>query len=130
MNYLYLRRILFSILIIILVPLAVNAQSSVKSISKNQTKNLPSKSGLNSKRTRSKGPKSPKNAKREQERNEKRLKKESAEYIEQSRKRAYDIQTPEVQARMRQNEKDIATRDKEKKKRAKLVTRKAGRRYT
>ena len=58
-------------------------------------------------------------AKKKQEKNEKKLKKEYAKSVERSRKRAYDIQSPEVQARMKQNQKDTALRDKEKKKNVK-----------
>ena len=73
------------------------------------------------KKVKVKEPRSVHKAKRKQEKNEKRLKKEYAESVKKSRKRAYDIQSPEVQERMKQNEKDTAIRDKEKKKNTKAL---------
>jgi hypothetical protein len=106
-----------------------NAQTSFKSSSKNPEKALFGKTVGKKGKFKVKEPRSVSKAKRKQEKNEKRLKKESAEYVKQSRKRAYDIQTSEVQARMKQNEKDTALRNKEKKKKAKSTTRKAGKKY-
>ena len=106
-----------------------NAQSSFKSSSKNPEKALFGKTFGRKEKSKIKEPRSVTKAKRKQEKNEKRLKKESAGYVKQSRKRAYDIQTPEVQSRMKQNEKDTAQRNKEKKKKAKSTTRKAARKY-
>jgi hypothetical protein len=106
-----------------------NAQSSFKSSSKNPEKELFGKTFGRKGKSKIKEPGSVSKAKRKQEKNEKRLKKESAEYVKQSRKRAYDIQTPEVQTRMKQNEKDTVQRNKEKKKKSKSTTRKAARKY-
>ena len=58
-------------------------------------------------------------AKKKQEANEKKLKKEYAKSVKESQKRSYEIQTPEVKARMKQNQKDTALRDKMKKKNVK-----------
>jgi hypothetical protein len=68
-------------------------------------------------------------AKKEQEANDRKLDKEYARIIKRSRERAIEIQTPEVQARMKQNKKDSAIRDKAKKKREKKSTKKGGKKY-
>jgi hypothetical protein len=128
MNYLYVRGFILYIFFAICVIGTSNAQSSFKSASKNPDKALFGKSA-GRKSPKNKDPRSVGKAKRKQEKNEKRLKKESAEYIKQSKKRAYDIQSPEVQARMKQNEKDTAQRNKEKKKKSKSSTRKAAKKY-
>jgi hypothetical protein len=129
MNYLYLRRFLLYVILVLSLVGTSNAQTSFKSRYKNPGKALFGKSTGGNKEVKVKEPGSVSKAKRKQEKNEKRLKKESAEYIEQSRQRAYDIQSPEVQARMKQNQKDTAQRDKEKKKKAKESTKKAGKKY-
>ena len=68
-------------------------------------------------------------AKREQARREEKLKKDYNNYVDDSKKRAFKIQTPEVQARMKQNQKDITTREKAKKKRTSATARKAGKKF-
>jgi hypothetical protein len=68
-------------------------------------------------------------AKKKQEANDQKLKKDYTESVKHSQKRTIDIQTPEVQARMKQNKKDSAIRDKVKKKKAKRSTKKAGKKY-
>jgi hypothetical protein len=68
-------------------------------------------------------------AKRKQEANDRKLKKDYEKSVRQSQKRTVDIQTPEVQARMKQNKKDYLVRDKEKKKKVKASTKRAGEKY-
>jgi long-subunit fatty acid transport protein len=76
-----------------------------------------------------KEPRSVLKAKKQQEANDKKLKKDYEKSIRQSQKRTIDIQTPEVQARMKQNKKDSAVRDKAKKKKVKTGTKKAAKKY-
>ena len=54
------------------------------------------------------------------------LKKNYDKSVKKSQKRTYEIQTPEVQARMKQNKKDYAARDKEKKKKVRASTKRQG----
>jgi hypothetical protein len=130
MNYLYLRRFLLLLFFTFLVIGTCSAQSSYKSNSKNPEKGLFGKTVGNKKKVRTKEPRTVHKAKREQEKNEKRLKKEYAQSVKRSRQRTYDIQSSEVQVRMKQNQKDTALRDKEKKKNAKASTKKGGKKYT
>jgi len=67
--------------------------------------------------------------KKEQQKKEEKLKKEYNNYVKDSRKRAFEIQTPEVQARMKQDRKNIADREKEREKRTNAATRKAAKKY-
>jgi hypothetical protein len=129
MNYLYLRGFILYIFFALCLAGTSNAQSSFKYKSKHSEKALFGKSTGNKKKSKTKDPGSVGKAKKKQEKNEKRLKKATADYVKQSRKRSYDIQSPEVQSRMKQNEKDTAQRDKDKKKKAKSTTRKAGKKY-
>ncbi|MEI6049403.1 MAG: hypothetical protein WCS03_10935 [Bacteroidota bacterium] len=67
--------------------------------------------------------------KREQEANDRKLKKEYKKFIERSKKRTFDIQTREVQARMKLDRKNSSAMNKAKKKKAKSDTKKAGKKY-
>jgi hypothetical protein len=130
MNYLYMRRSLILTFFIFFLLVTCSAQYSHKSSPKNPEKGLFGKSGGNTRKAKSKEPRSVLKATRKQEKNEKRLKKEYAQAVERSRKRTYDIQSPEVQARMKQDQKNTALRDKEKKKNIKTNSKKAGKKYT
>ena len=68
-------------------------------------------------------------AKKIQEARERRNKKNYAKSIENSRKRSIEMQSPDVQARMKQNDTNIALRDKEKAKRSKAASKKTGKKY-
>jgi hypothetical protein len=68
-------------------------------------------------------------AKKKQEANDRKLKRDYDKSIRRSQKRTIDIQTPEVQKRMKQNKKDFSARDKEKRKNVKAATRRAGKKY-
>ena len=129
MNYLYLRGFFVYIFLTLFFLGTSNAQSSFKSSSKNPEKALFGTTLGSKKKSNTREPRSVSKAKRKQEKKEKRLKKESAEYIEQSRQRAYDIQSSEVKERMKQNQKDTAIRDKEKKKKVRATTKTAGKKY-
>ena len=129
MNYLYLRRFLLFIFLTLFLLVTCNAQFSNKQSSKNPEKELFGKTGRKTRKSKSKEPRSVLKAERAQEKNEKRLKKEYAQSGERSRKRTYEIQSPEVQARMKQDQKDIALRDKEKKKNLKNGSKKAEKKY-
>ena len=50
-------------------------------------------------------------------------------YIKESKKRSYEIQTPEVQERMKANRKESDLRYKSKKKKISDQSKKAGRKY-
>jgi hypothetical protein len=67
-------------------------------------------------------------AKKQQESKQAKLKKDYDRSVINSRKRTYDIQTPEVKARMRRNEAAINARDNKKNKRNK-VSGKAAKKY-
>lgn len=69
------------------------------------------------------------NAKKKQEAKQKKLKKDYADSVKASRQRSYEIQSPEVKERMKQNEKDTVLREKAKKKRVNTVTKKASKKY-
>jgi len=96
---------------------------------KNPEKQLFGKSGSSRKGIKVKEPRSVLRAKKKQEANKRRLDKEYEKSVKQSQKRTVEIQTPEVQERMKQNKKDSALRDKEKKKKVKSGSKRAGKKY-
>jgi flagellar biosynthesis component FlhA len=74
-------------------------------------------------------PRKAKKAQKKQDKKEKQKKKDIKNDSKKTRKRAYEIQSPEVQARMKQNKKDAAARDKAKRKKDKAKTRSGARKY-
>jgi hypothetical protein len=68
-------------------------------------------------------------SKKKQERTKKNQKKDYEKAVKKSQKRTYEIQSPDVKARMKQNEKDIASRDKAKKKHVHKSSKKAAKKY-
>ncbi|HLN20439.1 MAG TPA: hypothetical protein VK213_05075 [Bacteroidales bacterium] len=68
-------------------------------------------------------------AKAKQEKNQSRLKNDYNKSVKASRQRTYDIQTDNVKARMKNNEAQIAKREKKKDRMKKSSNRNAGRKY-
>ena len=68
-------------------------------------------------------------AKREQAKRQEKIEKEYDKAVAEKKKRVVDIQSPEVQERMKQNKKNTETRYKEKKKKESSKTRKGRRKY-
>lgn len=81
------------------------------------------------KKVKIKKPVSAQKAQKQAEAKDKQRRKDSDRYIEENRKRSIEIQTPEVQARMKQNVKDANAQYKAKKKNNSTRTRKAGKKY-
>ena len=87
------------------------------------------KTGTNSRQQKVREPRAVVKAKKKQERNEAKLKRDSRKFIEESKKRAFSIQSAEVKERMKQDRKAIKVRDKERRKMEKAATNKAARKY-
>jgi hypothetical protein len=68
-------------------------------------------------------------AKKIQAKRQKSNKKAYNRAVERSQKRTYEIQTPEVKARMKQNQADISAREKAKSKKQKAASRKGREKY-
>ena len=96
---------------------------------KNPEKELFGKTSVNKKEAKVKEPRSVVRSKKKQEANVRKLNKNIEKSVRRSQKRTIDIQTSEVQARMKQNKKDNTARDKEKKKKVKASTKRAWKKY-
>jgi hypothetical protein len=116
------------ILILFLLLLAIGS-CKAQIFHKNPEKELFGKKRGIKKEAKVREPRTVLKAKRKQEANDRKLKKDYEKSVRQSQKRTVDIQTPEVQARMKQNKKDYLVRDKEKKKKVKASTKRAGEKY-
>jgi hypothetical protein len=68
-------------------------------------------------------------AKEEQAKKKAKADKDYQNYLADSRNRAYKIQSPDVQSRMKQNEKDLKAREKNHKKKTNASTKKAQQKY-
>lgn len=66
---------------------------------------------------------------KKQEKKQAKLKRDYHDFVKLSRKRSYEIQSPEVKARMKQNEANIAARDKAKDKTTKKASRNRARKF-
>ena len=130
MNNLSARKMFLFIFILSLAVSSANGQIFHKNNSKNTEKRLFGKTTLgNKKAAKVKEPRSVIRAKKKQEAKERKLKKNYAKSISQSQKRTIEIQSPELQERMKQNKKESITRDKERKKNIKSGSKKAGKKY-
>jgi hypothetical protein len=108
MNNLSIRKLF---LILFLLTLAIGS-SDGQLFHKNPEKALFGKTVGRKKEAKVKEPRSVLRAKRKQEANDRRLKKNYDKSVKRSQKRTVDIQSPEVQARMKQNKKTITARDR------------------
>ncbi|HEY5470969.1 MAG TPA: hypothetical protein VIK07_10635 [Bacteroidales bacterium] len=124
-----MKKIFLFIFIISLAIGSCNAQLIKKHDSRKGEKGLFVKIFGNRRAAKVKEPRAVLKAKKKQEANDKKMKRDYVKSTKASQKRTYDIQTPEVQARMKQNKKDSSARDKEKKKKVKKTTKKAGKKY-
>jgi hypothetical protein len=129
MNNLSMRKFFLLLLISSMAISICNAQLLQKNGSRKAEKGLFGKSPGRNKGIKVKEPRSVLKAKKKQEANDRKLKSDYDKSVKRSQKRTIEIQTPEVQARMKQNQKDSAIRDKTKKKKVKTSTKKAGKKY-
>jgi len=127
MKYLMLRKLIFIIMILSLSVPACVAQRYQRS-TRNPEKGLFGKS-LNNKTVKYREAPSIVRAKKKQEANQKKLKKEYNDYIKETRKRAVEIQSPEVKKRMLENRKESELNYKAKKKKTDKTSRKRGNKY-
>jgi hypothetical protein len=125
MNNISWRRAFVFIFLLSLSICSCNAQI----FHKNPEKQLFGKTLGKKKEVKVKEPRSVIKAKSKQEANDRRLQKEYEKNVKRSQKRTIDIQSPEVQTRMKQNKKDYTKRDKEQKKKVRASTRRAGEKY-
>jgi len=125
MNNLTMRKLILLLFVLSLATGSCTAQI----FHKNPEKQLFGKSHINKKGPKVKEPRKVLKAKKKQEANDRKLKKDSEKSVKRSQKRTVDIQTPEVQARMKENKKNIILRDKDNKKKVKDGSKRAGKKY-
>lgn len=124
-----MRKIFLFVFILSLTICSCNAQIFHKNASRKAEKGLFGKFLGNKKEVKVREPRSVLKAKKKQEANKRKLKSDYEKSVKRSQKRTIDIQTSDVQARMKQNQKNSAIRDKAKKKKVKTNTKKAGKKY-
>jgi hypothetical protein len=124
-----MRKFFFVLFILSLGSGSCNAQVFKKSTSRRAEKELFGKSRANKKQAKVREPRAVLKAKKKQAAKERELKRNYEKSIKKSQERTQDIQTPEVKARMKKNRKDTATRDRAKKKKIKISTKKVRKKY-
>jgi hypothetical protein len=125
MNNISWRRVFLFLFLLSLSICSCNAQI----FHKNPEKQLFGKTLGKKKEVKVKEPGSVIKAKRKQEATDRKFQKDYEKNVKRSQKRTIDIQSPEVQTRMKQNKKDYTKRDKEQKKKVRANTRRAGEKY-
>jgi hypothetical protein len=115
------------LLLFLLVMVATPAKAQI--FHKNPEKQLFGKSHRGRREAKVKEPRKVLRAKKKQEANDRRLNKLYDKGVLKAQKHNVEIQTPEVQARMKQNKKDLAKREKVKKKKTREATKEAGHKY-
>lgn len=129
MTNLSMKRLFLLLFISTLVIGSANAQLFHRNAARSAEKGLFGKSLSKKKQVKVKEPRSVMKAKKKQEANENKIKKDYTAHVKKSQKRTVDIQTPEVQERMKQNQKNLELRDKAKKKKSRTGSKKAGKKY-
>jgi hypothetical protein len=125
MNKLIIKRVLFTFFILLII----SGQGNAQIFHKDPEKQLFGKTHLKKKEVKVRQPRSVLRAKRKQEANERKLKKDYEKSVIKSQKRTVEIQSPDVQDRMKQNKKDITARDKGKHKKLKSGNKEARKKY-
>jgi len=125
MNKLSFKYVMLFIFMLSIISFQGNAQI----FKKNPEKQLFGKTNIKKKAPKVRERRSVVRARKQQEANERHLKKESAIAVKKSRKRTYDIQSPDVQERMKQNQKDLTARDKNKRKKVNPEAKKVRKKY-
>ena len=74
-------------------------------------------------------PRQVRSAKKKQEKNQDRIKKDYQKFVKASRKRSYEIQSPDVKERMKRNDSNIAARDKNKEKKTRAASKTRARKF-
>jgi hypothetical protein len=105
------------------------ASSNAQIFHRDPEKKLFGKTHMNRKEAKVKEPRTVLRAKRKQEANDRKLQKQYDKSVKKSQKRTVDIQTPEVQTRMKKNKKEIITRDKKNKKKIRGGSKGAEKKY-
>jgi hypothetical protein len=121
------------LLVFVLVILAsinvCEGQTSGKRAAVKAEKSLSGKSSGRRKAAKIVEPKKVVQAKKEQAEKKKKVQDDYNNYVKDSRERAVKIQSPAVQERMKQNQKDIEEREKSRKKASSSSTKKAARKF-
>jgi len=106
------------------------AHSEAQAVNKNGLGPAPKRgiSGIFSGKGKQK-PKSVARIKKEQEKKDKKKQEEYVRSVKQNQQRSVKIQTPEVQSRMKQNQKDITDREKARKKKESASSKKVRKKY-
>jgi hypothetical protein len=124
-----MRKFYIMVFILSLGIFSCNAQILRKNTPHKAEKELFGKSRGNKKEAKVREPRAVLKAKKKQEDNKKKQDEDYKKSVERSKKRTFEIQTSEVQKRMKQDKKDTARRDRLKRKKVKTSTVKAGKKY-
>jgi hypothetical protein len=110
------HRLILLVLMIIVSISVCNGQPGISGAAKSPKKGLFGISFGKNRNSNVKAPKSVKQIKKEEAKKKKKADEDYAKSVKESQKRTIKIQSPAVQDRMKQNQKEIVSREKAKKK--------------
>jgi hypothetical protein len=123
------HRLTLVVLLIFISISACNGQSGISGAAKSPDKGFLGMSFGKNRNSRVKAPKSAARVQKEQAKKKKKADEDYAKSVKESQKRTLKIQSPAVQERMKQNQKEIVSREKEKKKKGSTLAKPAKRKY-
>jgi hypothetical protein len=129
MNILSFKKLFLFTVILSCCVTVCEAQSFARPPAPKQNKRISAKGPLKTKTVKVRGPKAAERAKKQQEAKDKKRKRDYEKYVKENQKRSIAIQTPEVQARMKNNIKDANNKYKARKKKSTSTTRRAANKY-
>lgn len=129
MNSLSVRKLLVALLLVFFAASVCDAQTFERSPAPRQNKNIAHKGPLKQKQVKVKGPRAAQRAQKKQSAKDKKLDNDYKKFVRNNQKRSIQIQTPEVQTRMKQNIKDANSNYKSKKKSSASRTKTGSKKY-
>jgi len=129
MNSLSVRKLLVALLLVSLTVSVCEAQTFERTPAPKQNRSIAHKGPLKQKEVKVKGPKAAQKAQKKQAAKDKKLDNDYKKFVKNNKKRSIQIQTPEVQERMKQNVKDANANYKSKKKGSAARTKTGSRKY-
>jgi len=129
MNNLSVKKLFAALMLILFTVSVCNAQTFERSPAPRQNKSIANKGPKKQKVVKVKGPKAAQKAQRKQAAKDRKLKNDYKKFVKNNQKRSIQIQTPEVQDRMKQNIKDANSNYKSKRKSSVTRTKTAAQKY-
>jgi hypothetical protein len=129
MNSLSFKKLLVALMLIFFTVSVCDAQTFERRAAPRQNKSIAHKGPLKQNAVKAKGPRAAQKVQKKQAAKDKKADNDYKKFVKNNQKRSIQIQTPEVQVRMKQNIQDANSNYKLKKKSSISRTKTGGRKY-